>query len=585
MSVLAENLKTEKTENLAAGRYVESPLGFGIGVRDESAPNHWKEVTGISFADKKTIFILPGSGTNSAETANGMCKIVQNMLPEDQQHNFQICSMYYANSNTSRLPAVVRAQALLDDYLIPLVSEKDENGDLHRISASKAAHNLRNLLIVTHCYGGCILQEIDKHLNYVMEDLGYLTDERKFIQKQLIAVQHNCIDRDLGKTDLHFTNFIRLSSSDEETSVQETKLGTFYHYIKAYEPAKNDVLYLNLADNTQVLLVEGVTKLGVSDHNGGYWKNAVYKTQAGKKEEQLFKAIFQEAAASGYLIENAGQIVYNALQHQPQQSELMAEATAKGEIYKGGFDEFVQTLQAEYKEAEQHLADENFSAESLSKETLLMEDKENNFLLDKAFQLKRRKAAENIAAAMFAKLPKLQPSKFEYERYMPYPRSQNEEDALAKSSKWAQCAIKINSAAMLKVLLPNLKIERFRRLNFENASAAVMNIAVQEILKKENPPILDRQEYFSQAFTNIYARVEKLPESAERAAMLKILNQRVLAPANGIQRPMSYYMLEKMQTFAQEQNVDGLQKVLQNCDELQNTLKSRSSIIKDVNMR
>ena len=96
---------------------------------------------------------------------------------------------------------------------------------------------------------------------------------------------------------------------------------------------------------------------------------------------------------------------------------------------------------------------------------------------------------------------------------------------------------------------------------------------------------MDRQEYFSQAFTNIYARVEKLPESAERAVMLKSLNQRVLAPANGMQKPISYYMLEKMQTFAQEQNVDGLQKVLQNCDELQNTLKSHSSIIKDVNMR
>ena len=83
MSVLAENLKTEKTENLAAGMYVESPFGFGIGVRDESAPNHWKEVTDISFADKKTIFIFPGSGTNSAETANGMCKIVEEMLPEE----------------------------------------------------------------------------------------------------------------------------------------------------------------------------------------------------------------------------------------------------------------------------------------------------------------------------------------------------------------------------------------------------------------------------------------------------------------------------------------------------------------------
>lgn len=577
MTIAAKNNETDKK--------AETLSEFGIGIRDENAPNHWKEVSKLSFAAKKTIFILPGSGTNSAKEANGMCKIVQNMLPEAKRDEFQICSMYYADSNTAPLPAVLRAQKLLDDYIVPLVSTQDENGELHRVSAAKAAHNMRNLLIVTHCYGGYILQEIDKHLNYLMEDLGYLADERKFIQKQLIAVQHNSIDKSLGDKDFHFTNFIRLSSSDEDVSVKETKLGTFYHYLKAKEPAKGEVLYLKLSDNVRALLVESVTKLGVSDHNGGYWKSEVYKTAAGKKEEQLFKAIFQEAAATNYLVENAEQLVRNALQKQPQQNELMTEAVAKGNAYKSEFKQFAKNLQAEYQKAEKSMIDGDFRAENLSKEVLLMQNDRDDFLLDKALRSGNYKTAENIAVAMFDKLPKLQFTRFGYEQYMPYPQNQNEEDALAKAPKWAQRAIKTDSVAMFKAVLPILRIEKLKKLDFAYASEAVMNVAVQEILQKENPSSLDRQEYFSQAFTNIYAQAEKLPESDGRTAMLKRLNQRVLAPANGMQKPMSYYMLEKMQTFAEEQNVEGLLKVLQNCSELQNAVKNRSSMVKDVNMR
>lgn len=44
-------------------------------------------------------------------------------------------------------------------------------------------------------------------------------------------------------------------------------------------------------------------------------------------------------------------------------------------------------------------------------------------------------------------------------------------------------------------------------------------------------------------------------------------------------------MLERMQAFAVEKNVAGLQKVLQNCAELKNSAKTHSSMIKDVNMR
>ena len=380
---------------------------FGIGVRDESEPDHWKEKTDISFADKKTILILPGSGANRAKEANGMCKIVQNMLPQDKIDDFQICSIYYGSANASFGPAVIRAQKLLDEYIIPLVATKDKNGDLQRVSTEEAAHNMRNLIVVTHCYGGYILQEIDKHLNYMMEDLGYSSEERKFIQKQLVAVQHNSIDTELGEKDTRFTNFIRLSSSDEDVSAKETKLGTFYNYVKSKEPAKGDALYLRLTNNSRVLLVEMITKLGVSDHNGGYWKSEIYKTQAGKKEEQLFNAIFQEVATSTYFIENAEQILENIVAKHPDYKELAMEAFDKGKKYVKEAKNFARSLNAEYQKAVQNLNADNFQTSDLSKEVLLKHNENNEFLLDKALSGGNIKSAEKIAVAMFNQLPKL----------------------------------------------------------------------------------------------------------------------------------------------------------------------------------
>ena len=85
---------------------------IGLGVRDKNSPHHWREDDGtLNFAsDKKTILILPGSATHDAKAANGMCKVVEEMLPPDKIDEFQICSMYYDNELTSTAPTVVRAQ-------------------------------------------------------------------------------------------------------------------------------------------------------------------------------------------------------------------------------------------------------------------------------------------------------------------------------------------------------------------------------------------------------------------------------------------------------------------------------------------
>lgn len=583
VSMTKEN-NIDHDEDVALAEYLyelgkNSSAQFGIGIRDENRPNHWCETSDISFKDKKTILILPGSGANGAKEANGMCKIVQKMLPQDKIDDFQICSIYYDSANALSGPTVIRAQKLLDKYIIPLIATKDKNGDLQRVSTEEAAHNMRNLIVVTHCYGCYILQEIDKHLKYLMEDLGYLSEERKFIQKQLVAAQHNNIDTELGEKDTNFTNFIRLSSSDEDVSAKETKLGTFYNYVKSKEPAKGDALYLRLTNNSRVLLVEMITKLGVSDHNGGYWKSEIYKTQAGKKEEQLFNAIFQEVATSTYFIENAEQILENIVAKHPDYKELAMEAFDKGKKYVKEAKNFARSLNAEYQKAVQNLNADDFQTSDLSKEVLLKHNENNEFLLDKALSGGNIKSAEKIAVAMFDKLPKLHSTKLKYEEYRPYIQNENEDNALKKAHKWMQRAIDLDSVAMFNAILPHLTLNMLAKLDYNYASEQIMDIAVKKIVQKENPESLDRINSFSKAFTNVYAGVENLPKSVNRTEMLKQLNNRVCIKTNGICKMMPEYMIKKTFEFATEKKVMGLRNVLENLP------KNCGSIIKDVNMR
>lgn len=566
MGITAEDLENEEIDILALGETAESISRFGLGIRDESVPNHWRKAKeDLSFKNKKTILILPGSGTSSAEQANGMCKIVQKMLPEDKKNNFQICSMYYPNGCTMCTPTVIRAEKLLDNYIVPLIATKDKNGDLHRISAAKAAHNLRNLMVVTHCYGGAIQRELDSQLNRIMYDLGYLEDERKFIQKQQIVVQHNNIENILGEENSLSTNFIRMSSTDEKMGAADTALGTFYNYLVNNQPQEDDVLYIKLTDNSRVVMVKSITKQGVSDHNGGYWAEAKNKTSAGQKEEQLFTTIFQEAALSSYLIENAEQIVRNAVLHYPQQKAQVTEALSKGKVYGDNYHKHTKRLQAEYSKAQKQIEQDKFGEKDFSKDTLLLQKGKDEFLLDTAIAKNKYKAAENISEAMFDVLPKLVIA-YNSEDYKPLPQSIDEEKALRKIKQWSQQAIDLDLKAMFKTMFSRLKVNEAAGLDFANASPQIMSAAVHNISTREVPK--DPLEYrnFLQTLTNIYAKAEHLPEGKDKSSMLNKLNNRVLFLCSKSNKEYGKVSSEVLQQFSRKQNATGMQKILQSCN-------------------
>ena len=233
-------------------------LNDGFGVRDYNTENHWRACDeNFSLLDKKTILILPGSGTNSKKQANGMCKIAENMLPDDQKDKWQICSMHYEDSRIFHIPTVIRATELLDNYFAPLFSTQDIEGNLHNIDANKAAENMRNIIIFTHCYGGFIEKEIERKMSELMLDIGYTDKERDDIMKQMFVVQHNNIDEKLGQNKMFATHLLRLSAADEETDVSDMLYGSDYKpLINSYEMNYisrliSDLLYCILVDVTK----------------------------------------------------------------------------------------------------------------------------------------------------------------------------------------------------------------------------------------------------------------------------------------------------------------------------------------------
>ena len=101
-------------------------FSFSLGFRDENASEHWREAPkDYSFLGHKTILILPGSATNSAQDANGMCKIVRKLLSKDLADKVDICSLYYPQKTKYRQASVYRGLKLFDEYILPLVSKKN----------------------------------------------------------------------------------------------------------------------------------------------------------------------------------------------------------------------------------------------------------------------------------------------------------------------------------------------------------------------------------------------------------------------------------------------------------------------------
>lgn len=503
-------------DNWYTSEEIQDISKFGFGVRDLNSEDHWCEATdNFSFLNKKTILILPGSGTNSAEAANGMCKIAENMLPDEVKDKWQVCSMHYSTSRIDNMATALRAQMMFDRYFIPLVATKDEHDDLHRLSEKEAAQNARNLVVFTHCYGGYIMEALEKQMSTVMQELGYSEKEISKIQKQLFVVQHNNIDRDLGNTDSKTTQLHRISKADEELLAADTYYGTFRHYTTTTNNiAEDDCVYVKMTDNQRVLYTKRITQEGQEEHNGGYWIDKEQKTTAGCKEEEIFKVIFDEITTSNYPIENMEQVLKNAADRDPEKAGILGQALIEGKSFNAGYAEYKHKFNDGFK-----LLDNKISQNKLTKKDILLADmdvlfvmdKEGKFLLDKLLNKQQYELATTLFNKM-AKNAKYDSGAFGKGLTFGGSDSHNKDDAKNKTTIWAQIAINQQQADLFAEIAT--KNPELWSLNYNKADENTLSEAFSHVFTKEYYPRdkCDQIKYLN-GIISIYEANEKLPKS------------------------------------------------------------------------
>lgn len=488
-------------------------LDDGFGLRDYNATNHWQVCDeNFSLLGKKTIFIVPGSGTNSEEQANGMCKIAENMLPDDQKGKWQICSMHYEDSRTHTIPTVIRAMTILDNYFVPLFSTKDKEGNLHKIDAKKAAENMRDVVLVTHCYGGDIEKVIEQKMSDLMLEIGYTDKERDYIMKQLFVVQHNNIDEKLGQTKMFATHLLRLSAADEETAVSDMLYGSFRHYTLSKKIDNNSVAYLKLSDNERVLWVNRITKDKIDEHNGGYWVKEDYKSEAGLKEELLFKIIFHEVTSSNYPLENMEQILKSAAEKNPVNKKIITECLQSGKDFGAGLTQYQDKFIGGFTQLKNKLDTKSLTKTDIlqaDKDVCFVQDKNGKFLMDYLLEDKNY----NLATTLMEKMAPALPKKDRWGSYRLLD-SKNKKNAAESIHSWSQSALNDNQTDFLKQLIKNS--DESYRIDYTKANTETLSEIIPLVFSKENynncHDSCSKNKYVDNMLA-VYATMEKAPKT------------------------------------------------------------------------
>lgn len=510
---------------------------FSLGLRDENAPNHWREAPkNYSFAGHKTILIFPGSATHSSQAANGMCKVVESMLSEKERKNADICSIYYPEKTIFREGSVVRAMTLLDEYIIPLVSKKDKDGYLEKIPADKAARNLRNLIIVTHCYGSYMVEAIDIQLEKDLKTLGYSEKEQNNIQKQLFVVHHNDISDLLSRREMKSTNLYRITQADERRELSKFNSDGFQYYAQSEQINKDEALYVKVGRNERALLIKQVTENGVNEHNNGYW-NDEKKSEGGEKEKQIFELIFSEAVRSSYPLDNIEKLLHNIGQQQPEMKNFLEEPLRYGKEFSDEYAEyhrdFVQkNAVLRQKQKENNLKEKEVKA--LPPEVLLYRDENEMMLLDYAIEENNVQQAKILWTAVRKVLPKREGLyELEYEKL-----SRNYKDAYENNKIYLQMLLGAGRGEMFGVLAKG--VDCLPRLDYSAADdETLLDAAKVYAGLPANTGQLDRLYYYK-SLVYMYARIEQMPQTEKTTEILKQLDSKIFTKSNAKDRAVKY---------------------------------------------
>lgn len=458
---------------------------YYLGIRDLSAENHWRAVSeDFSLSDKKTILILPGSATNSAQEANGMCKIVENMLTSEERERHTICSMYYPNSRIGGGITTIRVQILFDKYIVPLIAERNEKGDLEKINPQKAAQNLRNLQIVTHCYGCDIVMALDTELAKTLRNVGYSEEEQKVIGRQLFVVHHNNINENLGNTEQIATHLVRMTKADEETVPNAFTEDSFLYYVQKMNLTQNKALYIKISPNERVLLVDCIHPEG-REHNGGYWSDDK-RTAAGHDENIIFSRIFQEVTSTDYPLENMEQIIRNVIRKNATEKELFSKVLTYGKKAGDEFAAYRQKLRGEFAAARDNLQKGKLSKKQIEETApstlFLYDEKDGKTLLDMALEQQKVPTVKALWERIHKLLPK---SNSEYNNpYFEY--SSNYSRMHVRQRQYLQNAMNSNDEKLIKIFAKGF--DDWSKLDYTKMGDKCLPVIIDAYMKyAENP--------------------------------------------------------------------------------------------------
>ena len=395
------------------------------GIRDKNATHHWK-VLNNNFSlctPPKKIIIFPGSASISSRQSNALCKEAEALLASCPTP-YELCGFYYSNSNNRPKLVIQRAEELLN-YFIPLIADKDKLGDLHRLPADKAAKNMHNVVVFTHCYGSRIINAVDKQLSMLMAEIGYSEEEIKNINRQLFVAHHNTPVEELGIEYSNFSNIYRITQADENNNAVKYSLNSLPYYILTEKMADDEVLVAPISENEQALIVQQVSKGGESEHNGAYWEKTRGKTLAGQQEEIMFKAIFNEAVAAKYPLQNVAQVVDKALKNSSDIKIDYAKMQQYGQEFIDDYKEYVAEISEEYNTAKNKVLKHRLSTddiENLSEEALFLTDDKFKNLFDYAVKQDDYETAEKLWQKMLLSFPPIEHGKDLRETYKEYSR-------------------------------------------------------------------------------------------------------------------------------------------------------------------
>lgn len=154
------------------------------GMRNLDSENHWHKLNLDEYSpDKPVVVCIGGNGTISEDSANGMCKFIENYLQllfkdngKNQVYNYvDIIGAVYPISDNSKKGKFTKEDIdnFVDKFLIKLI--QDENDEL--VPLNEACRRLSQITFFTFCKGHFEVYKIFRSFYKELQVLGYSKQE------------------------------------------------------------------------------------------------------------------------------------------------------------------------------------------------------------------------------------------------------------------------------------------------------------------------------------------------------------------------------------------------------------------------